>query len=75
MRVIINNKEIGNNLRLLREKNNQSLDDLSLMAGIAKNNLINYESGKRQISIKEVIILCNLFNIKIDDFVSYQVIK
>ena len=75
MRVIINNKEIGNNIKELREKNNNSLDDLSLMTGIAKNNLINYESGKRQISIKEVIILCNLFNVKIDDFVSYQVIK
>lgn len=75
MRVIINNKEIGNNIRLLREKNNNSLDDLSLMTGIAKNNLINYESGRKQISIKEVIILCNLFNVKIDDFVSYQVIK
>lgn len=75
MRVIINNKEIGNNIKELREKNNNSLDDLSLMTGIAKNNLINYESGKRQISIEEVIILCNLFNVKIDDFVSYQIIK
>ena len=75
MRVIINNKEIGNNIKELREKNNNSLDDLSLMTGIAKNNLINYESGRKQISIKEVIILCNLFNVKIDDFVSYQVIK
>ncbi len=75
MRVIINNKEIGNNIRILREQNNKSIDELSLLAGIAKNNLINYESGKRQISIKEVIILCNLFNVKIDDFVSYQVIK
>ena len=75
MRVIINNKEIGNNIKELREKNNNSLDDLSLMTGIAKNNLINYESGKRQISIEEVIILCNLFNVKIDDFISYQIIK
>ena len=75
MRVIINNKEIGNNIKELREKNNNSLDDLSLMTGIAKNNLINYESGKRQISIEEVIIICNLFNVKIDDFVSYQIIK
>ena len=75
MRVIINNKEIGNNIKELRGKNNNSLDDLSLMTGIAKNNLINYESGKRQISIEEVIILCNLFNVKIDDFISYQIIK
>ena len=75
MRVIINNKEIGNNIKELRGKNNNSLDDLSLMTGIAKNNLINYESGKRQISIEEVIILCNLFNVKIDDFVYYQIIK
>ena len=75
MRVIINNKEIGNNIKELRGKNNNSLDDLSLMTDIAKNNLISYESGKRQISIEEVIILCNLFNVKIDDFISYQIIK
>ncbi len=75
MRVIINNKEIGKNIRLLCEKNNKTIDEISLMAGIAKNNLINYESGRKQISIKEAIILCNLFNVKIDDFVSYQIIK
>ena len=73
MRVKINNEEIGNNIRLLREKNNKSIDELSLMAGIVKTNLINYESGKKQISIKDAVLLCNYFNIKVDDLISYQI--
>ena len=74
MRVIINNKEIGNNIKLLRDNNNITVDDLSLLAGIAKNNLINYESGKKQISIGDLILICNYFNVKIDSLVSYCII-
>ena len=74
MRVIINNKEIGNNIKMLRDNNNITVDDLSLLAGIAKNNLINYESGKKQISIGDLILICNYFNVKIDSLVSYSII-
>lgn len=74
MRVIINNKEIGNNIKKIREKNNVSIDDLSLLAGIAKNTLINYESGKKQITIDDLILICNHFNVTIDSMVSYQII-
>lgn len=74
MRVIINNKEIGNNIKKIREKNNVSIDDLSLLAGIAKNTLINYESGKKQITIDDLILICNHFNVTIDSMFSYQII-
>ena len=74
MRVIINNKVIGNNIKKLREKNNVSLDDLSLLAGIAKNTLMNYESGIKQITINDLIFICNHFNVTIDSMVSYQII-
>lgn len=74
MRVIINNKEIGNNIKRIRENNNVSIDDLSLLAGIAKNTLINYELGKKQITIDDLILICNHFNVTIDSMVSYQII-
>lgn len=74
MRVIINNKEIGKNIKKIREKNNVSLDDLSLLEGIAKNTLMNYESGNKQITINDLIFICNHFNVTIDSMVSYQII-
>ena len=74
MRVRINNKKIGENIKNLRLENNMNLDELSSVTGIAKNNLINYELGKKQLNIKNLIIVCNYFKIKIDDLVSYQII-
>ena len=74
MRVIIDNKKIGENIKNLRLENNMNLDELSSVTGIAKNNLINYELGKKQLNIKNLIIVCNYFRIKIDDLVSYQII-
>lgn len=74
MRVIIDNKKIGENIKNLRLENNMNLDELSSVTGIAKNNLINYELGKKQLNIKNLIIVCNYFKIKIDDLVSYQIL-
>lgn len=74
MKVIINNKEIGNNIKELRENRNMTIDSLSLLAGIAKNKLINYESGNKQITVDDLILICNYFNIKIDSLISYQII-
>lgn len=74
MRVIIDNKKIGENIKNLRLENNMNLDELSSVTGIAKNILINYELGKKQLNIKNLIIVCNYFKIKIDDLVSYQII-
>ena len=74
MRVIIDNKKIGENIKNLRLENNMNLDELSSVTDIAKNILINYELGKKQLNIKNLIIVCNYFKIKIDDLVSYQII-
>jgi len=74
MRVIIDNKKIGENIKNLRLENNMNLDELSSVTGIEKNILINYELGKKQLNIKNLIIVCNYFRIKIDDLVSYQII-
>ena len=69
MRVIIDNKKIGENIKNLRLENNMNLDELSSVTGIAKNILINYELGKKQLNIKNLIIVCNYFKKKIDDLV------
>ena len=74
MRVIIDNKKIGENIKNLRLENNMNLDELSSVTGIEKNILINYELGKKQLNIKNLIIVCNYFRIKIDDLVSYQIL-
>ena len=74
MRVIIDNKKIGENIKNLRLENNMNLDELSSVTGIAKNILINYELGKKQLNINNLIIVCTYFKIKIDDLVSYQII-
>ena len=74
MKIIINNEVIGKNIKSLREKNNISIDELSFLAGISKNRLINYEDGYKNINVKDIISLCNFFNIPIDSIVAYMIL-
>ena len=74
MRVVINNEEIGNRIKTIREKANISLNDLSKNIGISKNVLMLYEEGNKQINITNVIKICNYFNEKIDNLVSYKIL-
>ena len=74
MRVVINNEEIGNRIKTIREKANISLNDLSKNIGISKNVLMLYEEGNKQINITNVIKICNYFNEEIDNLVSYTIL-
>jgi len=74
MRVVINNEEIGNRIKTIREKANISLNDLSKNIGISKNVLMLYEEGNKQVNINNIIKICNYFNEEIDNLVSYTIL-
>lgn len=74
MRVVINNEEIGNRIKTIREKANISLNDLSKNIGISKNVLMLYEEGNKQVNVNNIIKICNYFNEEIDNLVSYTIL-
>lgn len=57
-------------LRLYREKNNKSEDDLANYLGIQKKAYKRYESGEREPSFDKLYKLAYLYNCKIDDFIN-----
>ena len=57
-------------LRLYREKNNKSEDDLANYLGIQKKAYKRYESGEREPGIDKLYKLAKYYNCTIDDFIN-----
>lgn len=57
-------------LRLYREKNNKSEDDLANYLGIQKKAYKRYESGEREPGIDKLYKLAKYYNCAIDDFIN-----
>ncbi len=57
-------------LRLYREKNNKSEDDLANYLGIQKKAYKRYESGEREPGIDKLYKLAKYYKCKIDDFIN-----
>lgn len=62
----LNVKQIGEKLRVLREQNELSVDDLALALGFAKTVVWGYESGKKQVSVSHLQLLADYYKVTID---------
>ena len=59
-------------LRLYREKNNKSKEDLAKYLEIQPKAYMRYESGEREPSLEKLYKLAYLYNCKIDDFIDVE---
>lgn len=57
------NKYIGKRMKDARKKNGFTLDNVCSLIKISKQTLINYESGKGNPTLKNILDLCNLYKI------------
>ena len=64
--------DVSVSLRLFRERNNKSEDDLANFLGIQKKAYKRYESGDREPSIDKLYKLAKLYNCRIDDFINIE---
>ena len=55
--------EIGNQISYLREKNNQTLDDLEYLSGIDSSDINKYEKGKTNLTIRNLIRISKALNV------------
>jgi transcriptional regulator with XRE-family HTH domain len=62
--------DVSVSLRLFRERNNKSEDDLANFLGIQKKAYKRYETGDREPSIDKLYKLAKLYNCRIDDFIN-----
>ena len=62
--------DVSVSLRLFRERNNKSEDDLANFLGIQKKAYKRYESGDREPGIDKLYKLAKYYNCTIDDFIN-----
>lgn len=59
-------------LRLYREKNNKSKEDLAKYLEIQSKAYMRYETGEREPGLEKLYKLAYLYNCKIDDFINVE---
>lgn len=64
---------MGEKLYSLRVNQNLSLSDAAKGLGFSPLFLQQVEKGQQTIALDEVIRLCNFYQIKIDDLLSYKI--
>ena len=64
---------IGKNLLTLRKKNGLTQSDVSVHLNKSFFAYSNYETGKRTISIEDLMVLSRLYNVSIDEIVGNEI--
>lgn len=67
MKVKVNMKDAGKKLNKLRIDNNFALEDVVINTGINASVLDNIENGISNISVLNLVKLCRLYKVKVDD--------
>lgn len=60
--------DIGIRIKKYREKQNISQDELALKIFVSRQTISNWENNKSYPDIKSLIMLSNIFNVSLDDF-------
>lgn len=63
--------DIGDRVKELRSKQNLSQKDLALICGFDKTYLSRVESGKQNITIEKLLVLCAKLNVSLKEFFDF----
>ena len=66
----LSTKEIGNNLKYIRERKRLSIKEVCVALGISPKTYYNYEHGLREPGLNMLINLANFYTCSLDDLVS-----
>ena len=67
--------DVGERIKKYREKQNLSQDELALKIFVSRQTISNWETNKSYPDIKSLIMLSNIFNVSLDDFVKRDIEK
>lgn len=63
--------DIGDRVKELRSKQNLSQKDLALICGFDRTYLSRVESGKQNITIEKLLVLCAKLNVSLKEFFNF----
>ena len=61
--------ELGKKVKQLRKRNGLNQDDLANLLKLSRSQISNLESGRRNLSIKQLEKLCEYFQVEISYFI------
>ena len=61
--------ELGDKVKLLRNRRGLKQDDLAKVLELSRSQISNLESGRRNLSLKQLEILCEYFQVDMSYFV------
>ena len=67
--------DVGERIKKYREKQNLSQDELALKIFVSRQTISNWETNKSYPDIKSLIMLSNIFNVSLDDFLKGDIEK
>ena len=67
--------ELGNRLRVKREKSELTQVEVAEAAGISRTSLTNIEGGRQRILVDQLAIICSKLNTTMDDVVPTGAMK
>lgn len=74
-KIIINNNKIGKNIKKIRLENKYSYKEFAKILDLSSlSTIFRWEKGESTPSLENIIKICNMFNVKIDDLVEYSII-
>lgn len=68
-------QEVANRLKLLRQLSGRTQAEISVLSGVAQNNISRYESGERLINTESLLALSRCYHVSVDYILTGSEIK
>lgn len=63
---------LGHNIRFFRERCGMTQEQLGKLLCVTKTSICCYENNKRRPSLENMICLSKIFNVTVDDLITYR---
>lgn len=63
---------IGKRIKDLRKYNNNTIKELSKRLKVSEGTVYSWESGQRIPRLELLVDICNMYQVSLDSFVSYE---
>jgi len=64
--------KLGEKVKLLRNRRGLNQDDLAEVLGLSRSQISNLESGRRNLSVKQLENLCEYFKVDMSYFLMFE---
>ena len=67
--------DVGTRIKKFRERQNISQDELALKIFVSRQTISNWETNKSYPDMKSLVMLSNIFNVSLDDFIKGDIVE